>query len=304
MSAPKKHHYVPEFYLKRWAGEDRKVSDFRRFEGKLVHRRRFPSETGFEIELYSVRNHTDPEKRQIIEKRLMSRIDNGASHSLEYMEATGKAPTDSVHRNAWTTFLLSLIHRSPMQVERLRKSIAANRDEVLKSLAPRYPELRQDTDPETFEEYLANDDGTIDEGSLLPLMQNLMSSKLVGTALIQMTWGIMRFNLPKHGFLTCDIPIMLSNGLGHRDSFVMLPTSPNTIFIAAARKPIIDSFVSQDAKIFERGINDAVVQQAQQVVISQNTTQRRFIDKRFLRSPPPEGDLGLHTWKHPLLELQ
>lgn len=303
MSAPKKHHYVPEFYLKRWAGEDRKVSDFRRFAGELVHRRRFPSETGFEIELYSIRNHTDPDRRQIIEKRLMSRIDNGASRSLEYMEATDKPPADSVHRNAWTTFLLSLIYRSPMQVERLRQRIAANRDEVLKSLAPRYAGLRRDTDPETFEEYLANDDGKIDEESLLPLMQNVIGSKRIGTTLIQMTWGIMRFNLPTHGFLTCDIPIMLSNGLGHRDSFVMLPMSPSTLFIAAARKPIIDSFASQDAKIFERGINDAIVQQARQVVISRDNAQRRFIDKRFLRSPPPAGDLGLHTWKHPLVDL-
>jgi hypothetical protein len=303
MSTPKKHHYVPEFYLKRWTGEDRKVSDYRRFAGKLVHRRRFPSETGFEIELYSIRSHTDPERRQIIEKRLMSRIDNSASLSLDYMEKSGQPPTDSEHRNAWTRFLLSLIYRSPSQVEKLRQKIAANSNVVLQSLASRYGELRRESDPETFDEYLAMDDGRIEEESLLPLMQKVIGSKLVGTALIRMTWGIIQFNLPKHGFLTCDIPIMLSNGLGHRDSFVMLPISPSRLFIAAARKPVIDSFSSQDAEVLERAINDAVVQQAQQVVISRDNGQRRFIDNRFLHSPPPEGDLALHTWKHPLVDL-
>lgn len=303
MSAPKKHHYVPEFYLKRWAGEDRKVSDYRRFNGGLVHRRRFPSETGFEIELYSIRSHADPERRQIIEKRLMSQIDNGASRSLEYMEQAGQPPTDSERRNAWTRFLLSLIYRSPTQVEKLRQKIAANRDVVLESVANQYAELRSETDPDTFEEYLTRDDGRIDEESLLPLMRNVIGSKRVGTALIQMTWSIMRFNLPTHGFLTCDIPIMISNGLGHRDSFVMLLISPSTLFIAAARKEVINSFASQDARVLERAVNDAIVQQARQVVISRDNAQRRFIENRFLRSAPPTSGLGLHTWKHPLVDI-
>ena len=302
MSVPKKHHYVPEFYLKRWAGEDRKVSDFRRFDGRLVHRRRFPSETGFEIELYSIRTHTDPQRRQIIEKGLMSRVDNGASRALEYMEETGNPPGDSEHRNAWTRYLLSLIYRSPMQVERLRQKIAANRDEVLDNVAHRYADLRGETDPDTFEEYLAKDDGRIEEESLLPLMRNVINSEKVGTALIRMTWGIMQFKLLTHGFLTCDIPIMLSDGLGHRDSFVMLPISPSAVFIAAARKQVIDSFASQNATVLERALNIAIVQQARQVVISRDEAQRRFIDNRFLRSPPPTGELGLHTWKHPLVD--
>jgi hypothetical protein len=303
VSAPKKHHYVPEFYLKRWAGEDRRVSEFRRFQGKLAHRRRFPSETGFELELYSIRSHTDQNRRQIIENRLMSNIDNGAARALDYMEENGKPPLDEKNRNAWTRFLLSLIHRSPSQIEKMRSAIAANRDDVLRSLAPRYAELRSKADPETFEEYLARDNGRIDEESLLPLMQGVLGSKKVGTTLIRMTWGIIRFELPFHGFLTSDIPIMLSNGLGHQDAFLMLPISPSALFIAAARKPVLHSFSSQDPKALQRGINDAVAQQARQVIIAQNEAQRRFIDNRFLLGPPPSGDLGLHTWKHPLVEI-
>lgn len=303
MSDPRKHHYVPQFYLKRWAGEDRRVSDYRRFDGKLVHRRRFPSETGFEIELYSVRTQTDPTRRQAVEKRLMSRIDNAAARALDYMDETLAPPDDTDRRNGWTRFLLSLIYRSPTQVARLREKILEHRDGILAGLADRYDELRAETDPETFEEYVERDRGHIDEESFAVLMNRLTNSEWVGTTLIRMTWGVMAWKQVRHGFLTGDIPIMISDGLGHRNSFVMLPIGPSTLFIAATRREVIDAFANQDATTLERAVNDAIVRQARQVVITRDPTQHRFIDNRLLRSPPPTGKLGLHTWNGPLVDV-
>ena len=43
MNEPRKHQYIPVFYLKQWAGADRRVCEYRRvMPGKVVTRRTFP----------------------------------------------------------------------------------------------------------------------------------------------------------------------------------------------------------------------------------------------------------------------
>src|ERR1700730_3929286 len=54
MSEPRDHHYVPVFYLSRWADADGTLSVYAREGGRIVVSRRNPRSTGFERELYSL----------------------------------------------------------------------------------------------------------------------------------------------------------------------------------------------------------------------------------------------------------
>ena len=44
-----KHHYMPEFYLKQWVGDDGRLCEYRRWPGRITRKRQFPAATGYEI---------------------------------------------------------------------------------------------------------------------------------------------------------------------------------------------------------------------------------------------------------------
>jgi hypothetical protein len=59
VSIPRKHHYSPVFYLKRWAGTDGWLCEHKRLgvvglRDRIVTRRTFPTGTGYEKDLYRV----------------------------------------------------------------------------------------------------------------------------------------------------------------------------------------------------------------------------------------------------------
>jgi len=61
--AEQKHHYIPEFYLKQWAGADGRLVEFcrRHQKGKdvVVARHTYPGGTGYKRGLYSIRGVPD-----------------------------------------------------------------------------------------------------------------------------------------------------------------------------------------------------------------------------------------------------
>ena len=42
-----RHHYIPQFYLRRWAGDDDKVCEFSRPHKNIYRQRVYPIQTGF-----------------------------------------------------------------------------------------------------------------------------------------------------------------------------------------------------------------------------------------------------------------
>jgi hypothetical protein len=48
-----KHHYIPKFYLKQWAGPDGRICEFSRPHKEVKPRMVFPDGTGYERGLYT-----------------------------------------------------------------------------------------------------------------------------------------------------------------------------------------------------------------------------------------------------------
>ena len=305
MSVPLKHHYAPVFYLKRWARANGQVLEYRLFQGRLAHKWKFASATGFERELYAVRSRSDPQARQEVERRFMSRVDHHAAQALDMMERTGAPPGDGEPelRNGWARFLMSLLHRSPQRIARLREAVVENSRETMEKVRLRYDELRGPDDPASSEEYLARHDaGAMGDEVLAELLPTIIDSQRIGDALVRMQWGYARLDGAKHSLLTCDSPLSMSNGLGHRDSFVVLPVAPDAFFVAG-RPEVVRSFTTQGTDALVRGLNDAVVGQARHMVVAADEFQDRFVLNRFGRVPEPGGRLGVQTRKAPLVEF-
>jgi hypothetical protein len=68
MADPKKHHYIPVSYLKRWAGPDNRICEFSKpYRGIVRPKRVYPDGTGYERELYTIRG-LHPELAEIFER--------------------------------------------------------------------------------------------------------------------------------------------------------------------------------------------------------------------------------------------
>lgn len=298
MSVPERHHYLPEFYLKRWV-RNGNLCEYRRRQNGLVAKARSPRATGFEWNLYSLPGEDDPAMREQVESRIMQGIDMRAAAALRYMIDHPGTQLSPTYSDAWILFVLSMIFRTPARLRWLNEQIRTADYAFDDKERATYAELKSPTHPPTPEEYFALGDPTELSMARMQLMLSMIGSRLIGQGLGGMVWEIHTLATPNHGLLTSDDPVMTSNGLNNDDSFAILPIGPRQLFIAANSQRAMWSFRSQTDRAIERAMNDAVVAQADQLVIGENSRQSLFVDRRLGKSKPPDSFLGRHVWKCP-----
>ena len=128
----RRHHYTPQFYLRQWAsGSDRCVWQYtRQTSGSIKEKRVAPKATGFREDLYTVERvgiSLPADQPDIIEKTVMSRVDNDAANVLNKLRSGSVASLTKGDRKAWALFLNSLLERTPDKL--------ARNDEIARELA-------------------------------------------------------------------------------------------------------------------------------------------------------------------------
>jgi hypothetical protein len=115
VSKERKHHYIPIFYLSRWASpSDHRLAYFKRERGKLIADRISPKNTGYERGLNSLAATQEVTKREVLEDKIFSGvIDSHAAPAIaKLVERKGRGidATTGLHI---VHFLLSLRVRHP-----------------------------------------------------------------------------------------------------------------------------------------------------------------------------------------------
>ena len=83
------HHYVPQFYLKQWAGPDGQIPNYRWLRNSAIFGRVKSSKgTGLEPDLYA-REHVPPEERNLVETGFFSVLDDKAARVHARLFAPG-----------------------------------------------------------------------------------------------------------------------------------------------------------------------------------------------------------------------
>eukprot|EP01031_Cornospumella_fuschlensis_P052171 gene52171-63771_t len=157
-----KNHYIPQFYLKRWAVDGRLVEFARRRPGapEVVPIRRSPAATGYQAGLYDFVD-APPQARHEIEKVFFSMVDSRAADALAAMETFEKV-LEPVLKRAWIMFLLSLITRHPDDILALKAVYIRDFKKTTEADRRTYARARPAHYPPSLEEYLS----TIEETSL------------------------------------------------------------------------------------------------------------------------------------------
>lgn len=306
MSIPLDHHYLPEFFQKRWTTETNSlVWRFTRPHKKLDVKKVYPSQAGFETGLYSIPSRADPAARQALESGFMTPIDTLAADALTYIQQHGKRPDDPKLHNGWTRFVMSLIYRNPRAIAHLRRKVRENDEATWADIEARYETMKGPDDPATYREYREAAGTSLTDESEAKLISSMIDNANIGAHLNNMHWRFVEYGDPKHSFLLSDDPVMMSNGLRKLEGFLIVPVGPRTMFIAVNDLRVLSAFTSQGNRV-QRALNDAVVRQADHQIIASEESHRAFIDKRFKVSPKESnehwsGAMQRLTWNAPIV---
>lgn len=282
MSEPKNHHYLPRFYLSRWAGEDGKVCCYKKPHGPAVKTKRVvPTGTGFEPGLYKVRDER-PEFENAMEKHFFSRIDDAAAKSLCLIEQgiQNHAWTDEP-RSSWTRFLLAQMFRAPEDVAQVKHSSSALSAQERAQFRPQYNPMRKDPDPPTVDEYIKRlPPRAIDHGAF-SIIRSHVTNEPIGAAVNNMVWFAFKF--PDHvpALLTSDRPLWSTLTLSEDDAFMLMPVGPRLLFVAAKNELTMIRLYSRDRASLADAVNLNVTRHAVKVVYGLDAGQIDFVGKNM-----------------------
>lgn len=278
------HHYIPEFHLRGWVGEDGRLERFTKPYGSKIHVRRvFPSETAFERRLYDFAPY-DEEAFDGLEQAYFQPIDDLAAKAKQKLLHDLNGVWTPKLRSAWSRFLLSLVHRSP-------ESLSIFRGRLKKLLSTYCPEtqslwdkIRGPSDPELYLDCLARDPHYHDL-TAMRLLPGAIDNQNLGSFINRMIWGVMTFDCPDRSLLVSDYPLVISNGIKKPDGHIALALGPEHLFVACYERRLFDHLMGQSSRETVFNYNKCVVQRANRFVAARDQSQRRFIENRFGSKP-------------------
>lgn len=285
---PKKHHYIPKFYTKRWADKgDGRLVVYSRPHQRVIDRRLFPDGTGYLEGLYALRDF-EPALTNQVEENFFKPVDSQASEALAALERYGdgvKWDVDS--RTAWTRFLLSLLLRCPEDLALLRaywaeESVASDADSEAK-----YADIRQSDDPATFRDYLLSRPQWEHERTLFEMFQRFIDNETIGTHINQMHWGVIETSKSNLRLMTSDRLIVRSAALKSPQGHLALPVGPSLLFVAASNPTFLTDLRRTPSRDIVMQSNRTVMTNAVKFGYANDLSQRRFVESVFATDHEP-----------------
>jgi hypothetical protein len=223
-----KHHYVPQFLLRRWTNETGRLHCFSVRNGRLVCSERAPEYTGFEKDLYGILANALGVGEDHLEKRLFGPIDSNAARVLDKLEQH-RVLTEDEHI-AWTFFLSSLRIRQPDVLRFLRNE---GMTRLRATLAARDRQTLPEGWPPTEEWFNRNHPGAMEAMTLTSWLPKMILHDGVMDAFANMRWWLREFDAGQPALLLSDLPIHWEGGFTSNEFMIQLPLGPRRVFFGA-----------------------------------------------------------------------
>lgn len=281
MSEPKKHHYLPVFYLSAWANQQGNVCEFSRPHKEVKYKWRHPSATGYEENLYSFPG-VPREQAQLVEKHYLGLVDSTAAtvHQkflLDYHDDL--VPEEAL---AWARFLYAMMFRNPEQIASIQDRYRAFAPGLVEEFRERYPRVRTAPFPESFDEFkeqfLANPFNT---SGIHVIPRMLSSGRVIDEIHKFRFWTCRLRSLASPTFLTSDRPITMTDGLNKADSHIVMPLSPHILFVAARGDWLYDQVRAMPNDKLAKMVNEKVTRQSHKLVYGADASQHLFVSRRL-----------------------
>jgi Protein of unknown function (DUF4238) len=284
MSLPRKHHYNPQFALRRWVGSDGMLCEMRRINGVVTPRRRHPSRTGMMRDLYRVEGVAE-EVSQDLEIKFMSPLDNSAAVVLDRL-ITGK-PLEPEQRLAWARYLLSMLFRHPDSVETIKTHMAEIWREGTDALEADFAEMQaaRGLPVTTLAEETAKRDPGAAGKSAANMIADIIGNGRAVPDIAAMPWVCVDVSQSKFSLLTSDRSLVMSAGLSDPLCYLALPLSPHRLFVASHDDRYAKTLPGAAHTLIVKAMNRDVVRQAREFVWGTDDDQLAFVRKHIRTSP-------------------
>ncbi len=278
---PAKHHYVPVFYLRGWTGEDGRLERYTSpRSGKVAVRRVFPTEVGFENNLYA-----SPDDERLgttwLETKIFQRLDDLTAPVMRKLNSTPIPQLTDEERSAWSVFVRALMYRTPATLRATKLSSAYEWRRAVESVGDRYGEMKGPNDPDTLEEYIAQRSTDDVEGAVLRVLPSIFVSEQVGQIMNDLHFQVVVSPSDVPSFLISDDFVLRTNGVTVAGGHLALPISPRRLVVMAWEKSTLQGIVSLPPRDLVAQVNRWIVGSARQFVGADDYAQDRFIRNRF-----------------------
>ncbi len=262
MSDPVRHHYLPQFYLRPWCGDDGLLVVARNFSGTIKFYRRSPKAVGYEDHLYSASDSLPTPEPAALETRLMSPLDNLGKTLVDKLIAN-KRPSEE-ERWLWAGVLAMLLARTPEKIDLIKQTGTHIVEKEFATGQTEYESLREAEDPESFMEWVESRFPGLRENFGLMSLPRVL--KFDGVRKIkELVWHTLEFPESCDTLLSSDRPLVLSGGIDDPDSIVAIPLGPRNAFIGFRRGSRAQAALTrQGPPVIAKVLNQSVVGQAKQ----------------------------------------
>ena len=211
-----------------------------------------------------------------MEEKFFQPLDDRAANAHRLLVAGKVGDLTDAMILGWTAFIISLWFRTPTDVSALREFVDAFAD-------PKFSEFKLGTaTPEALpvEAY---------SGLQMEAIRAAIYDPAFSKALVDMKWYALGTDASRR-FMTSDWPMQTAKNLpflGHPDSYIAMPISPQRIFIAAASDTFIYRVLDKPQDVLISRVNHAIVAQARHFVGYLDEAEVPFITDRFASAPRP-----------------
>ena len=244
-----KHHYVPQFLLRRWCNDAGKLQSFKVLNGRVVCKSLAPEYTGYENGLYAVVANGLGIGEDHLEQKFFSLLDSNAAVALGKIERRDVISHDD--KIAWSFFLNSLRVRQPDVLTHIRtegmKMFRGFLAEGDAALPPGYPPTEQ---------WLASHYPSMMEvqGLISWLPQMVLHDEMT-ERFKTLDWWVLEFKPEAPKLLLSDLPIHWEGGVATDKFFIQVPIAPDRIFFGTASKETEASLLGLPSAELIRRVN-------------------------------------------------
>lgn len=285
VSVPLKHHHLPVFYLKRWAGLDGRLCVFSKPHREIIARRKHPEQTGYEPRLYEMKG-VPADSAQTIEQHFMQPVDTHAAEALAKLEKDDdRIRRDATVRSAWSRFIMSLLMRAPEDIAALKAGTLEEWARRVPDMEAKYAALRGPDDPATIEEFLALFAPDETERFAMSLAPAFMDHPKIGEMINHMRWFLVRPPVDAGEFLTSDRPVIMTSTLTEENAYILLPIGPQTLFVAVNDFETERRILAADPQRRVEVVNRFVAAHAVRAVYSRDDTKLDYVRQHMGTQP-------------------
>lgn len=284
---PHRHHYIPQFYLRRWTGIDGRLERYTKpYPNRLDIKRRPTKAVGWWDDLY-IAPENDPHKNYFLEWGFFRQLDDRAARVVQKLNATPIPTLSAQEISVWSTFLMSLLHRTPENLAAYKETAGRIYDETVPEIRDRYDELRTPHDPETVEEYEASLTAEDRERAVMRNFASSIANPNIGNFLNSLHWSALDLPDDCPDYLLSDDPLARTNGLKKADGHLAIPLSPRRLAVGVYDHNFRNELLRMRPRELVKQMNTWTVEGARHFVVSPDLQQTRFIKNRFGVNPKP-----------------